>query len=260
MRAISIVSAVLFTLVTTSATDAAGPAQRSRPAPPTYGSPSRTPGDDIMAIAFAVLMDAAKSAQEDVRAVMASVKAINNAKESLRSVPREVNRLATGPCPGAAALRDCIRNAQRKLMKMELASLDLMRASILASQGNVTLLSDALRHAPEELERIRNQERPPARIIPPNPCRGWNVSFWKQCLALMKAELAGNLLDARSQAQIDAQFDQLGEQLDAMSDLSETTQLRLQMAMDRLSKAMSMLSNMLKKISETQNQIIRNLK
>ena len=48
--------------------------------------------------------------------------------------------------------------------------------------------------------------------------------------------------------------------LDAMSELGETESLRLQMAMDRMSKMMSTLSNMLKKISCTASQITQNLK
>jgi hypothetical protein len=46
-------------------------------------------------------------------------------------------------------------------------------------------------------------------------------------------------------------------QLDSISDLEY---VRLQMAMDRLSKVMSTLSNLVKKASETQNQITQNLK
>ena len=48
--------------------------------------------------------------------------------------------------------------------------------------------------------------------------------------------------------------------LDALSELGETESLRLQMAMDRLSKLMSTLSNLLKKASETASGITQNLK
>src|SRR6266851_2190151 len=44
------------------------------------------------------------------------------------------------------------------------------------------------------------------------------------------------------------------------SSLIETESLRLQMAMDRLSKLMSTLSNILKKISDTTDSIAANLK
>lgn len=43
-------------------------------------------------------------------------------------------------------------------------------------------------------------------------------------------------------------------------ELSETESLRLQMAMDRMSKMMSTLSNLLKRIDDTERAIIQNLK
>ena len=48
--------------------------------------------------------------------------------------------------------------------------------------------------------------------------------------------------------------------LDSMSEMGEMESLRLQMAMDRLSKTMSTLSNLLKKISDTASQLTANLK
>jgi hypothetical protein len=49
-------------------------------------------------------------------------------------------------------------------------------------------------------------------------------------------------------------------ELDSMSELGEMEALRLQMAMDRLSKLMSTLSNLLKKASETSAGITENIK
>jgi putative addiction module CopG family antidote len=51
---------------------------------------------DIMAQAFIVMMEAAKSAQEDLKAIMAQVKAINRAKAALREVMDQVNRDIAG--------------------------------------------------------------------------------------------------------------------------------------------------------------------
>jgi hypothetical protein len=48
--------------------------------------------------------------------------------------------------------------------------------------------------------------------------------------------------------------------LDSMSELGETDSLRLQMAMDRRSKFMETLSNLLKKESDTSSTIIQNIK
>jgi hypothetical protein len=58
----------------------------------------------------------------------------------------------------------------------------------------------------------------------------------------------------------DAQLRQLQDDLDSMSELGEVESLRLQMAMDRLSKMISTLSNVLKKLSDTSSAVIQNLK
>ena len=47
---------------------------------------------------------------------------------------------------------------------------------------------------------------------------------------------------------------------DSLSDLSEEQQLRMQTYMDRKSKMETAISNIMKKIADTQNQIIQNLK
>ena len=48
--------------------------------------------------------------------------------------------------------------------------------------------------------------------------------------------------------------------LDSLSEMSEMTSLRLQMAMDRRSKFVVSLSNILKKIADSDNAIVQNLK
>jgi chromosome segregation ATPase len=63
-----------------------------------------------------------------------------------------------------------------------------------------------------------------------------------------------------STAELDQAIDEVKAELDSLSELGETESLRLQMAMDRMSKLMSTLSNILKKISETSGQITQNLK
>lgn len=50
------------------------------------------------------------------------------------------------------------------------------------------------------------------------------------------------------------------DKLDNMSEMGEMESLRLQMAMDKLSKMMSTLSNLLKKISDTASSITQNIK
>jgi hypothetical protein len=48
--------------------------------------------------------------------------------------------------------------------------------------------------------------------------------------------------------------------LDSLSEMSSMQSMRLQMAMDRMSKMMTTLSNLLKKISDTADGIVGNLK
>lgn len=52
----------------------------------------------------------------------------------------------------------------------------------------------------------------------------------------------------------------LEARLDGMSEMSEMTSLRLQMMMDRRSKFISTLSNIMKRISATQDTLVQNLK
>lgn len=65
------------------------------------------------------------------------------------------------------------------------------------------------------------------------------------------------LLDADK---FDKLTDEIQNKLDSMSELGEMEALRLQMAMDRLSKFMQTLSNLLKKFSDTGSEIVQNLK
>ncbi len=53
---------------------------------------------------------------------------------------------------------------------------------------------------------------------------------------------------------------QLGGDLAGMNEMSEMSSMRLQMAMDRRSKFIDTLSNILKKISDTGDAVVHNLK
>lgn len=79
------------------------------------------------------------------------------------------------------------------------------------------------------------------------------------------ARLVTSLDDQVSTAKVEQEdlvkaMEAMKQDLDSMSEMGEMESLRLQMAMDRMSKMMSTLSNILKKISDTSNQITQNLK
>jgi hypothetical protein len=73
-----------------------------------------------------------------------------------------------------------------------------------------------------------------------------------------KSDPLSEFLQTVDQAQ--AVADTAKSDLDSMSEMGEMESLRLQMAMDRMSKLMSTLSNLLKKISDTCQSITQNWK
>jgi hypothetical protein len=133
-------------------------------------------GADIEALAFLVLMQASKSAQEDLKSIINEVKSINNAKAAQR---QQLNTLKNS----SATMKTTARADYKK---------------------------------PDSL----------------NPS--------KTAIALKAADLK--------------------DKKDNMSDMSSEQQLKMQMVMDRRSKMNEAISNLLKKVSETEQQIIQNLK
>ncbi|MBI1961897.1 MAG: hypothetical protein HYS37_00850, partial [Candidatus Rokubacteria bacterium] len=85
------------------------------------------------------------------------------------------------------------------------------------------------------------------------------------------ADLAPSLARARARADLStrdiatladlrAVQDELKGKLDSLNEMSEMTSLRLQMMMDRRSKFISTLSSIMKRISDTQDTLVQNLK
>lgn len=60
--------------------------------------------------------------------------------------------------------------------------------------------------------------------------------------------------------EIDKTEQDIKDKLDSVNEMGETESLRLQMAKDRISKMMSSLSNIMKKISDSESSIIQNMK
>jgi hypothetical protein len=142
---------------------------------------------DIEALSFLVMMQAAKSAQEDLKAIMAKVKSINEQKRKMREAQATMQKNNTG------------------ISRVQLDSFKLL----LIKKPATTTISRAKPVTKTELQDV---------------------------VGTMKNDL------------------------DSMSEMGETESLRLQMAMDRQSKMMTALSNILKKISDTQGSIVQNLK
>jgi len=170
------------------------------------------PDADIMALAFLVMMEAAESAQEDLRTIMAEVKAINNAKAALRDLLSRIGHdIAenSGQRNGKPPLRYRSGGvgSEAGYHRMRLPQPDLR-------------MPGGLRWVPTDMHKGRIRDLGALRAI----------------------------------------RDDLNTQLDTLSEMGEMESLRLQMAMDRVSKFMTMLSNILKKISDTDSAIVANLK
>ena len=180
---------------------------------PGLGAAATTVGEgDIDALVFATLIDAAKSAQEDLRAIMEGVQRITAAKQRMRDLIQKV-------CEDIAA-----------------------NAGIEAH--------DQISFAPNGLGGEDAYHHVPLPAHEPG-CPG--------ALAVVATDLypGTTLTDVQQLREI---RDSLKTRLDGMSELSDMDQLRLQMAMDRRSKLISTLSNVLKKASDTQQAITQNLK
>jgi hypothetical protein len=99
---------------------------------------------------------------------------------------------------------------------------------------------------------------------PDNPYSLANAQVNKQFggLASAQSELLTFYLlaDVLRYAQARKDKDSIKQDIDNMSEMSEMESLRLQMMMDRMSKMMTTLSNLLKKISDTSDGIVGNLK
>jgi hypothetical protein len=134
-------------------------------------------GGDIAAIAFTVMIEAARASQDDLRAIMGDIKAINAAKAGVRKL------LDTGK-PGRAP-----------------------NGTVFDAEASVQLAA-----------------------------------------TIAVAEITDEVRDV------------LRAKRDSLDEMSEMDMLRLQMAMDRVSKMMSTLSNLLKTLADTQAAIVQNLK
>jgi hypothetical protein len=116
--------------------------------------------------------------------------------------------------------------------------------------------------------------QPEARVLPPtvkalrvSPPVADTAQLWREAGAAQRAYALAlkRAVDAEYSTQaargaIDAELAEAKRELDSLSELTELDSLRLQMAMDRMSKAQALISNMLKKSSDTANSIIQNMK
>jgi hypothetical protein len=170
-----------------------------------------TAGTDIAELAFVVLMEATRDADQDLREIMAGVKAITKAKAQLRKLLAKVQRDVA--------------------------------ANIGASDGQLTFTADGLGD---------EQSYHDAALPVADPAESSGVRYVPIDLSPGAA--------VTTEDQLGAIRDDLRDRLDSMNEMSEMTSMRLQMAMDRRSKFVETLSNIMKKIDDTSSAIVQNMK
>lgn len=122
-----------------------------------------------------------------------------------------------------------------------------MAAMLAAKDG-----SSQLKAMKEMLEKLKHQK---AEWRDHRDCRkGYALAVLNDATRIK--QLSNLLADTLEEFGID----EIRRDIESLSEMGEMESLRLQMAMDRLNKMMSTLSNLLKKVSETSAAITANLK
>jgi hypothetical protein len=103
-------------------------------------------------------------------------------------------------------------------------------------------------------EEIRTLAFPPTHQLPED-----DLAFLADAYALTFSSLATNVV-AEDFKSVDKLHEDAMQKADAINELSEMTLLRLQMTMERRAQYVSTLSTILKKISDTQEDLVDNLK
>lgn len=108
---------------------------------------------------------------------------------------------------------------------------------------------DDLKAIMDQINAVSTQKRKVRKALEQRPDRGLDL-----------LSVTSLISTAIVRAELDLVVDQIKQDIDSMSEMGEMESLRLQMAMDRMSKMMSTLSNLLKKMSDTASAITQNLK
>lgn len=187
-------------------------------------------GMDVSEAAFIVMAMATKDMDDDIRMIMAEIKAMTTAKQKLRDLIKQLN--------------DWISQEMSK-DRQEFKTSDVEKARASGEKPSVSGKPQPARAALARgivLEKasspVIHLEYAKAPTIPPLPPK-----------------------DSATTIQgLKSLLDELTSKLDGMNEMSEMTSLRLQMTMDRRSKFISTLSQMMKKMSTTQDTLVQNIK
>jgi hypothetical protein len=187
-------------------------------------------GMDASEAAFLVLAMATKDMDDDLRMIMAEIKATNAAKQKLRDQIKALNEWiseAMGESGGHPKSSD--------IDNTKVSGKPPATAARTQPAKVPPVRTASLQTASSPVIRLEYVKAPTIRPLPP---RNSDVA-----VSILKSLL-----------------DEIKDQLDGLNELSEMTSLRLQMTMDRRSKFISTLSQMMKKTSTTQDILVQNIK
>jgi hypothetical protein len=187
-------------------------------------------GMDASEAAFLVLAMATKDMDDDLRMIMAEIKAANAAKQKLRDQIKDLN--------------DWISEAMGKAGDPSKSS-DIDNSQVSGKPPATAARTQPAKVAPIRSVSPQKASSPVIRLeyvkapkIRPLPPRNSDVSV----------------------SSLKSLLDENKDLLDGLNEFSEMTTLRLQMTMDRRSKFISTLSQMMKKTSTTQDTLVQNIK
>jgi hypothetical protein len=187
-------------------------------------------GMDASEAAFLVLAMATKDMDDDLRMIMAEIKAANAAKQKLRDQIKDLNEWISEAMGKAGD-----HHKSSDIDNTEVSGKQPAAAARTRSAKVPPVRSVSLQKASSPVIHIEYVKAPTIRPLPPRT-PDVSVSSLKSLL------------------------DENKDRLDGMNELSEMTALRLQMTMDRRSKFISTLSQMMKKTSTTQDILVQNIK
>jgi hypothetical protein len=184
---------------------------------------------DISETAFIVLSMATKDMDDDIRMIMAEIKAMNAAKQKMRELVKELNGWISEEVAKHPGSED-IDNEEVAGSKTKASAARPTAKATAPPPRRITLETKA--------SPVIHLEYVKTPVIPPLPAR--NPGLTVSGLKSLQDDLKGNL--------------------DGMNEMSEMTSLRLQMTMDRRAKFIETLSNIMKKSSTTQETLVQNIK
>jgi Spy/CpxP family protein refolding chaperone len=186
-------------------------------------------GMDVSEAAFIVMAMATEDLDDDLRMIMAEIKATNAAKQKLREMNKALNDWISKEMSQSPSSGDLQNEKVTKSKPVTRTARPVVKSR------SLTVVRTPLEKRISPIIHFEYARAPELAPLPPrNP--GLTVGALKD----LSADLKG--------------------QLDSLNELSEMTSLRLQMTMDRRSKVIETLSQMIEKVSTTQDIIVQNIK